>query len=100
MNINIQRAILASFLWSNDMGMNTKDAFKLKPSLFTDDRYLIASKINETTDTEDRFYGILNLELENTSPSEWLEISQQTPLPFTVAERYHNKLPDPRGRNI
>jgi hypothetical protein len=97
MNINIQQAILASFLWSNDMSMDTKDAFQLNQHLFTGDRYLIASKINEVTNTEDRFYGILNLELQNTSPDEWLNISTQTPLPFSYAKKMHDKMPDNRN---
>ena len=100
MNVNIQRSILATFLWSNDMGMGTKDAFPLNPHLFTEDRYLIASKINEVTDTADKFYGILNLELENTSPQEWVHIAEQTPLPFTYAQKLHDKLPDNRGDNL
>ncbi len=96
MNVNIQQSILSTFLWSNDLDMDTKDAFMLNPSLFTGDRYLIASKINEVTDTPERYYGVLNLELENTSPAEWLEISTQTPLPFSFAKKMHNNLPDQR----
>ena len=100
MNINIQRAILASFLWSNDMGTNTKDAFLINQNLFDGDRYLIASKINEVTNTEDKFYGILNLELENTSPQEWLDISTQTPMPFSFAKKLHDGQDDPRADRI
>lgn len=100
MEVNIQRAILATFLWANDTDTDTKDAFMLNQNLFTDDRYLIASKINEVTDTADRFYGLLNLELENTSPAEWLEISAQTPLVFYFAKKYHDNLTDPRGMGI
>ena len=100
MNTNIQRAILASFLWSNDMGMDTKDAFILNPHLFTEDCYLIATKINEVTQTQDRFYGLLNMELETTSQNEWLEIAQQTPLPFSLAKKYYLKLTDKRGNNV
>jgi len=100
MEINIQRAILASFLWSNDMGMDTMYAFTLNQHLFTGDRYLIASKVNEITDTEDKFYGILNLELENTSQQEWMELSKMTPLPFTLAKKYHDNISDPRGSRI
>ncbi len=100
MSINIQRAILATFLWSNDMDINTDDAFLLDLSLFTDDRKLIASKINEVTDTEDRFYGILNMELENTSPDEWLAISEQTPLIFSYINQCHKKLHDTYNNNI
>ncbi len=100
MNINIQRAVLATFLWSNDLDMDTKDAFTLNPHLFTGDRYLIASKVNDVTQTQDRFYGLLNLELENTSPQEWLYISEQTPLPFSLAKKYYSKLTDNRGAGI
>ncbi len=100
MNLNIQRAILASFLWSNDIGTDTKDAFLLNPHLFTGDSKLIAAKINKVTETEDRFYSLLNLELENTSHNEWLQISIQTPLPFSLAKKYYNKLSSNRGRNV
>ena len=92
MNINIQRAVLSTFLWSNDTGLDTKDAFTLNPYVFTGDRVLIASKINEVTDTEDKFYSLLNMELENTSLEEWMEIAQQTPMPFSLAKRYYEKL--------
>ena len=97
MNVNIQQAILASFLWSNDLNMNTKNAFILNPHFFTKDRYLIASKINEVTNTEDKFYGLLNLELENISSQEWLNISTQTPLPLSYARKLHDSQIDPRG---
>jgi len=100
MEINIQRSILATFLWSNDIGIDTKDAFMLNTSLFTGNRYLIAAKINEITQSEDKFYGLLCLELENTSQTEWLEISKQTPLVFSLAKKYHDSLPDPRGDRI
>ncbi len=100
MNLNIQRAILASFLWSNDVGTDTKDAFILNPHLFTDDRLLIASKINEVTQTEDRFYSLLNLELENTSSQEWLFIAEQTPLSFSFAKKYYDSMTDNRGSDV
>ena len=100
MDMNIQQAILATFLWSNDVGTDTEDAFTLNINLFDGDRRLIAAKINEVTESEDRFYGMLNLELENTSSQEWLYISTQTPLPFSVAKRLHDKQDDPRGDRI
>lgn len=100
MEVNIQRAILATFLWANDLEIDTKDAFILNPHFFTEDRYLIASKINEITQTEDRFYGLLNLELENTSQQEWLHIAEQTPLPFSFAKKYYDKLNDNRGVDV
>ncbi len=92
MNVNIQRAVLSSFLWSNDVGIDTEDAFILNPHVFTGDRILIASKINEVTETEDKFYSLLNMELENTSREEWMEITQQTPLVFSFAKRCYEKL--------
>jgi len=100
MNVNIQRAILSTFLWSNDLDIDTKDAFILNPHLFTGDRYLIASKVNEATQTHDKFYGLLNLELENVSPQEWLEISTQTPLSFSFAKKYYDKLTENRGGSV
>ena len=98
--INTQRAILASFLWCNDLGMPTKEAFLLNVDAFTDDRRLIASKINEVTTTKDRHYSILNMELENTSQQEWLKISEQTALPFAYAKKMHNTLTDNRKEMI
>ncbi len=92
MNINIQRAVLSSFLWSNDVGIDTKDAFILNQHVFTGDRILIAAKINEVTETEYKFYSLLNMELENTSQEEWMEIAQQTPMPFSLTKRYYEKL--------
>jgi len=100
MNTNIQRAILATFLWSNDLDIDTKDAFILNPHLFTDDRHLIAAKINQVTQTEDRFYSLLNMELENTSQQEWLEISTQTPFSFSFAKKYYDNLTDNRGDDV
>jgi len=100
MNKNIQESILATFLWSNDMGIDTKDAFTLNLRHFTGDLYLVAAKVNEVTATDDKFFGMLLLELENTSPQAWLDISQQTPMPFSVVKRLHDKQPDPRGRNV
>jgi len=96
MEINIQRAILASFLWANDLMINTDEAFILNSNFFTGDRKTIASKINEET-RKDRFYGMLNLVIENSNTAEWMEISAQTPLPISVAKRYHDSMIDPRG---
>ncbi|MDM5264701.1 hypothetical protein PF327_10890 [Sulfurovum sp. XTW-4] len=101
MSVNIERALLGSFLWSNDLGMDTKDAFILDTSLFTsDDRKLIASKINETTDTEDRFYSLLNMEIEQTSSHEWMEIAALTPFIFSLSKRYHEYLIEKRNDRI
>ena len=90
---NIESALLGCFLWSNDLGIDTKDAFILDTSIFTNkDRKLIASKINEVTNTEDRFYSLLNMELENTCQHEWLNISEYTPFEFSLAKKYYDKL--------
>jgi len=90
---NIERALLATFLWSNDLWICTKDAFIMDTSIFTSqDRKLIASKINEVTKTEDRFYSLLNMEVENTCQHEWLNISGYTPFEFSLAKKYYDKL--------
>jgi len=87
---NIESALLGCFLWSNDLGIDTKDAFILDTSIFTNrDRKLIASKINEVTNTEDRFYSLLNMELENTCQQ---DISVYTPFEFSLAKKYYDKL--------
>lgn len=100
MNETIQRAILSTFLWSNDLHYDTKEAFLINPNLFTGDRKLIAAKINEVTNTDDRFYGLLNLELEQTFTTEWMELAIQNTLSFKFALRYYNELKKTRGIEI
>ena len=98
-NLNIERSvlsvkdnILSSFLWSADVGMDTKDAFLLDVSLFKDDESkALALMINKET-SGDRYYSLLNMKIEQTMPSLWLKISAQTPMPFSVLKRMHDGL--------
>ena len=100
MNRNIQCALLSSFLWSDDMGIDKKDAFRVDVSVFDNDFKQIAEKINDTTETNERFYSLLNLQIENAAPSQHFEIATQTPLPFSLAKKYHEQLVKDRNNKI
>ena len=95
--IDRENCILASFLYSNDMGMNTEDAFMLDSRIFTSSyRRATADKINEESDG-DKYYGYLSVTLrELTSGTsfeqDFIDIESQTPMPFSVAKRMHEKL--------
>ena len=93
-----ENVILASFLDVDDLMMNKEDTFLLSEDAFTSEfRKRIATKINATTST-DKAYGFLRYELETSVEGsiyeqQWSEISginAQTPLPLTLAKRYHN----------
>lgn len=100
-NINIERSILSSFLWANDVGTDTSYAFKLDEAVFTGDRKLIARAINQETDTEGRYYGLLNMRIENSLNHEWIELSMQTPTGLSFAKKnYEYILADYRLRRL
>ena len=108
MNVNIQRSILASFLWLDDLasveemksGSYKKDVFVMDESLFTGDRRAVAVEINQTTTSPDRIYGLLNYTLENRIPYEWTEISSHTPMPMSLVKKYYEKLKNERNNAI
>ena len=87
--INIERSILSSFLWSNDLGIDTGNAFILDENVFTGIRKQIATAINEETNG-DRYYGLLNMRIENSQNEEWMELSQQTPTCFSFTKKNYN----------
>ncbi len=90
-----ENAVLASFLYANDVGEDAENAFILAEDCFTSSyRRRVATKINATT-TVDKAYSLLSYELENATlgsvfEAEWINILAQTPLPFTLAKRYHD----------
>ena len=98
-----ENAVLTSFLLANEMGENTDNAFLLSEDAFTSSlRRRIAIKINATTNT-DKAYALLAYELENKLSGtiyevEWDNIigtrtaTGQTPLPLTLAKRYHDDI--------
>ena len=72
-DLSVKDSILASFIWSADVGMDTKDVFLLDVSLFKDDESkALALMINRETSGE-RYYSILNMKIEQTMPSLWLK---------------------------
>ena len=91
-DLSVKDSILASFIWSADVGMDTKDVFLLDVSLFKDDESkALALMINKETSGE-RYYSLLNMKIEQTMPSLWLRLSAQTPFIFTVLKRVHDDL--------
>ena len=95
-----ENSVLASFLDVDDLLMDKENTFLLSEDAFTSSfRKRVATKINATTST-DKAYGFLRYELETSISGtiyehEWLEISSinaQTPLPLTLAKRYHDDI--------
>jgi len=96
-NADRENAVLSSFLYSDDMGTDKTNTFLLSADAFTSDfRKRVATKINATT-TIDKAYSLLSYDLENSIEGthyeqEWINILAQTPLPFTLAKRYHDDI--------
>jgi len=94
-NQDRENSILASFLYADDMGEDTSKAFLLSEDAFTSSfRKRVAMKINATT-TIDKAYSLLSYDLENNVEGtvyeqDWINILAQTPLPFSLAKRYHD----------
>ena len=95
--IDRENSILASFLYANDMGADTTEAFQLNPNIFTSAyRRATANKINDETNGE-KYYGYLSITLEahtkgTVYEQDWLDILSQTPMPFSVIKRIHSDL--------
>ena len=92
-----ENAVLASFLYADDMGEDTSKSFLLSEDAFTTQfRRRVATKINATT-TIDKAYSVLSYDIENTIEGTifedaWLDILAQTPLPLSLAKRYHDDI--------
>ena len=73
--------------------MDNKGAFLLDVSLFNSDLKHIAELVNDVTQTEDRYYSMLNMKIEKSFPNQWLQISKSAcTMPFSVVKRYHDDL--------
>jgi len=96
-NIDRENAVLASFLYADDMGTDKKQSFELDSRIFTSSyRRATANKINDETNN-DKMYGYLSVTLQDLTANtmyeqEWINILAQTPLPFSMAKRIHNDL--------
>jgi len=92
-----ENAVLASFLYADDMGTDKTDAFKLEEKAFTSSyRRATANKINDET-ANAKEYGYLSITIEGLTEGtefeqDWINILAQTPLPFSMAKRIHNDL--------
>ena len=100
-----ENAVLASFLYANDVGENTDNAFLLCEECFTSPfRKRIAKRINAET-SENRFYAVLSYDIEGSIAGtvyedQWLNLLSQTPMPFSLAKRYHNDIKRIYDNNI
>ncbi len=96
-SIDRENAVLASFLYSDDMGTDKTESFELDSNIFTSSyRRATANKINDETNG-DKQYGYLSITLEalteNTEfEQEWINILAQTPMPFSVVKRIYADL--------
>ena len=84
-----QEAVLTTFLWCNDVAIDSADAFILDKNTFDSDLRQIVELVNDCTQTEDRYYSVLNLKIEGHFPNQWLRLSLQTPLPFSLAKKIY-----------
>ncbi len=95
--IDRENAVLASFLYADDMGTDKTQAFELDSNIFTSSyRRATANKINDETNG-DKQYGYLSVTLGDLTEGtefeqEWINILAQTPMPFSVVKRMHNDL--------
>ena len=95
--INRENALLATFLYADDFGIDKTDAFILDSNIFTSSyRRALANKINDET-KGDKFYGYLlttvgDLTVGTKFGQEYMDILDQTPLCFSVAKRYYDDL--------
>ena len=92
-----ENAVLASFLYADDLGIEKTDTFPLAEDAFTTDfRRRVATKINAAT-TTDKYYSLLSYEIESAVTNtiyedHFINILAQTPLPFSLAARYHSDI--------
>ncbi len=100
-----ENAILSSFLYADDMGEDKTDTFLLSEDAFTSAfRKRIAIKINATTAT-DKAYSLLSYDIESSVEGSvfehnWIQILAQTPLPFSLAKRYHDDVREALNNRI
>ena len=89
---NIEDAILATYLFANDLDLNLDKAFKLDLDVFsTRYRQSVAKSINSV---KNGYYGLLSIRLEEKVIGteyelDFLNILSQTPLTLRIAEQYH-----------
>ncbi len=93
MQINIENAILSTFLFANETTDNLDWTFKMDSNVFSSPfRQRVAEKINNVSDGA---YGFLSYELEESVvgtqyEQDFIDILAQTPL--SNADKYYNKL--------
>jgi len=94
-NLNIERAILSTFLFINDTNDILEDVYKLDLRAFsTPFNKRVAEKLNLVRNGH---YGFLSYQLEESVRGtafefDWIEILAQTPLTLKYSKRYYDDL--------
>ncbi len=103
--IDRENAVLASFLYADDMGTDKSQVFVLDSNIFTSSyRRATANKINDETNS-DKMYGYLSVTLQDLTEGtefeqDWINILAQTPMPFSVVKRICDDLKEEHKRKI
>ena len=93
--VDIERAILSTFLFANELEENLEDVYKLDLRAFsTKFNKRVAEVINNEKNGN---YGFLSWELEEKvkdtlHEDDWLSILAQTSLGLKYSKKYHDKL--------
>lgn len=93
--IDVENAILATFLDANDLGDDLSHVYPLDISIFTSAfRKRVAVKINGVTDES---YGFESYNIEESVKGtrfehDFMEILAQTSLGLQFSKKYHDKL--------
>jgi len=91
--VDIERAILSTFLFANDLDDDLSKVYELDISFFTSPfRKRVAEKINEV---QDGAYGFLSYKIEESIEGtqfemEWLNILAQNSLGLGYSKRYYD----------
>jgi len=99
-SLNIERSLLSTFLYANEYNNDSAEAFILNPDYFTGVRKKIAKMLNEETETGDRFYSLVNFEVERKFPAEWVALSSYSSFTFSEAKRCYDELVKARKNEV
>ena len=101
--INVERAILSTFLFCNDLGDDLNKVYKLDLSVFsTEFNKRVAKRINEVADGA---YGYLSHTLEESIrgtvyENDWILILSQNSLGLGYSKKYHDSMLADKKRRL
>jgi len=97
--VDMENALLAAFLYLDDLFFCKDDVFNINENIFTSSyRRAVAAKINDESKNE-KMYGFLSMAIEEKTAGtkfeqEWCDIISQNPMGLNVAKRIQLKLED------